>query len=246
MAAKTNPVDVCQHAATTRAEVRDCLDRRLQAAEAAMEKVVMAVHSNMADIDRTSGRPDAVTKFEDSERAFREYLDRHCAWIGAAATGGSPEAVNDCLIRLTEQHTMELQARQPAAVTKSGGSVRPRPATRAGTIPPGEWKLTFAVQQGRRLALPDEPRVTLSFDQNGMAAGRSFVNRYFGTASLTDHGQFGWTGALGSTRMAGPPELMAVEDQYFKALERVSRWRIENGMLILDSDDGAILLRYSR
>ncbi len=245
MAGSTSPLDMCQKATASRAEVRDCLDRRLRAAEAAMERVAMTVHANMAEIDRGSGEAGAVAKFEDSERAFRDYLDRHCAWIGAAGAGGSAEVVNDCLIRLTEQHTTELQAQRPARA-KTASPAQPQKQARAGVILQGEWKLTYAMHQGRRLTLPEQPRVTLSFDPSGMAAGRSFVNRYFGTASMGDRGQFGWSGALGSTRMAGPPELMSAEEQYFKALESVSRWRIENGALVLDTEDGGILMRYSR
>ena len=79
-----------------------------------------------------------------------------------------------------------------------------------------------------------------------MAAGRSFVNRYFGTANLAPEGQLRWTGALGSTKMAGPPDLMAREQDYLRSLGRVSRWRVEGRTLTLDSADGVVVLHYAR
>ena len=248
-AGTVGPLDSCRQVSELHQAVRDCLDRRLQAAEAEMEKVAMSVHASMADLDRVTGRPEIVAEFENSERAFREYLERHCAWVGAAASdAGAAIVLSDCMIRLTEQHTAELQSQLPKGKTAAlAASTSPlQKASRAGGIPGGEWRLTYMEHQGKSLPLPPEPRATLSFDKNGMAAGRSFVNRYFGTASVTEHGHLSWNGALGSTRMGGPPGLMEAEDHYLKALARVSRWRIEADTLTLDSGDTDVLLRYSR
>lgn len=252
-------LDSCYQSAKLRPDVGDCLERRLETAEAALERVAMAVHGNMTELDRVTGRPNAVPGFEDSERTFRQYRDRHCGWVGTAAAGGSGsgDMILDCMIRLTEQRTTELEARIPVAAVAPGNfAARPVPSTRfvarpdkappAGDVTAGEWRLTQLQRDGRSVSLPETPQATLSFDRNGMAAGRSFVNRYFGTANLVPEGHLSWTGALGSTKMAGPPDLMAREQDYLRALGRVSRWRVEGETLTLDSADGVVVLRYAR
>lgn len=245
-----SPLESCYQAATSRTDVGHCLEQRLHAADTAMEKAAMAVHGLAADLSGVTERPEIAAEFEESERAFREYLDRHCAWVGAMAAGGSGsgDMVRDCMIRLTEQHTADLESHLPvgrpaATAGSTGRSQRPPVAT---PIPAGEWRLTFLQREGERVALAGEPAVTLSFDKNGMAAGRSFVNRYFGTATVSAGGRLSWNGALGSTRMAGPPELMAREDAYLKALGLVTRWRVDGDTMTLDSEDGTILLRFAR
>jgi heat shock protein HslJ len=242
-AGAAGPMEACQQPAASRSDFRNCLDQRLRMAEAAMESAAMSMHSSMTNLSQATGRADVVAAFEDSERAFREYMDRHCAWVGAAESSGrSSDVVSDCLIRLTEQHTAQLQSELSPG---QSAATRPQKAFRVAAIPGGEWRLTYVEREGQRMTLPDQPRATLSFD-NGTAAGHSFVNRYFGTASVTEFGRLSWVGELGSTRMAGPPGLMEVEDQYLEALSRVTRWRVEGDTLTLDSADHGVLLRYSR
>jgi heat shock protein HslJ len=49
---------------------------------------------------------------------------------------------------------------------------------------------------------------------------------------------------LASTRMACPEPLMAFERRYFRAVELVRGWRIDDGTLVLLDADGRPLLRF--
>lgn len=91
------------------------------------------------------------------------------------------------------------------------------------------------------LSLPAGARPpTLAFDvDSGQAAGFAGVNRFSGTYDLgADHLSFG---ALAATRMAGPPELMTLEQAYLEALSRVDGWRMRDGRLQLLAGDTVLM-----
>jgi uncharacterized protein YecT (DUF1311 family) len=70
----------------------------------------------MERLDRAVGQSVAANRFEAAQQAFRDYRDKHCAWVGVKAVGasGAGDFVRDCRIRLAEQRTQELQAQMPA------------------------------------------------------------------------------------------------------------------------------------
>jgi heat shock protein HslJ len=71
------------------------------------------------------------------------------------------------------------------------------------------------------------------------ALGHGGVNRY--TTNYELSGLALRFGTVASTKMAGRPEAMAIEDAYFKALATVSGWSIATNQLELKSADKTVL-----
>lgn len=75
---------------------------------------------------------------------------------------------------------------------------------------------------------------------DGRVAGCAGINRFGGQASVErDRIR---VGPLASTRMAGPPEAMAAEDQVLRALDATRRWEIVDDRLVLRDESGGELL----
>jgi heat shock protein HslJ len=66
---------------------------------------------------------------------------------------------------------------------------------------------------------------------DGKASGFAGVNRWFGTC--TANGASLAFGPLVSTRMAGPPARMELEQQYLRVMATVTQWSIADGRLRL-------------
>jgi uncharacterized protein YecT (DUF1311 family) len=88
----------------------------MKAAESTLADAYRAMRDEMERVDRAAGQSVAASRFEAAEQAFRDYRDRHCAWIGVKAMDASDagDLVRDCRIRLAEQRTQELKAQMPA------------------------------------------------------------------------------------------------------------------------------------
>ena len=75
---------------------------------------------------------------------------------------------------------------------------------------------------------------------DGTVHGR-VVNRYSGAAVV--EGDSVTFGAVAATRMAGPPELMALEDSVFRVLSGTLEVdRAEDGAVTLSGDSGSLTL----
>lgn len=85
---------------------------------------------------------------------------------------------------------------------------------------------------------------TLAFDAGGRASGLSGVNR-FSAGTVTDVGALRFSNAV-STRMAGPPEAMALEAAFLSRLQQTAGWRIDGDRLELLDAAGARLMRFER
>ena len=90
------------------------------------------------------------------------------------------------------------------------------------------------VVQGTLVSLPVDAGITLRITGPGKVAGSSAVNRYLGVTP-GPAGAIHWT-PFGSTRMAGPPERMQLEDQFLKALESTTRADVTHGIVLQTSD----------
>jgi heat shock protein HslJ len=91
----------------------------------------------------------------------------------------------------------------------------------------GDWLL--AEIDGEQVD-PEAPR-QVRFD-GGRVSGRVGVNRFNGSFTLAEDSiEFGPAAA---TRMAGPPELMDLESQFYQALEGRHTLRIETRLVIGD------------
>ena len=103
----------------------------------------------------------------------------------------------------------------------------------------GKWQLS--TMNGQPMSSMREGGVTLDIQEDGKFAGQAPVNRYFGQIKVAD--KILKTGPVGSTMMAGPPENMQAEQQYFQALgENVKSAKIENGQLVITAMDNKKLV----
>ena len=101
----------------------------------------------------------------------------------------------------------------------------------------GHWELVSIDGQPITNADPREP-VSLTIDPDGRVSGFAGVNRYASSlenAALTE-GRFR-LGGVGTTRMAGPPELRQFEDRYIQTLQRVDGYRLAANKLTLTRGD---------
>ena len=78
---------------------------------------------------------------------------------------------------------------------------------------------------GAEVALPPGATITLTLAGDGRVSGRAPVNSYFGAFKRLANGGIEMSGAFGTTKMAGPPELMQAEDTFLRALAGVERIR---------------------
>ena len=98
------------------------------------------------------------------------------------------------------------------------------------------WTLTEL--QGKPFTPPAEGHggPTLRLDaEKKTANGFSGVNRFFGSYESTG-GRLKF-GPIAGTKMAGPPERMAVESSFLAMLASVTAWRIGEGALSLLHED---------
>lgn len=96
-----------------------------------------------------------------------------------------------------------------------------------------KWKLSEMGQT----KLP-EKEITISFDKNKVN-GNSGVNNYFGSYEIKNNSIK--IGPVGSTRMAGPENLMKIEFEYLKLLQDSKTIEFNNNFLILTTNDGKVL-----
>ena len=107
-----------------------------------------------------------------------------------------------------------------------------------------EHRLVKLVVAGEEIILPPRPVITLTFLEGNRVAGRGPVNRFFGGYHLADDGALHWAGsdgvsgpAFGSTMMAGPEDLMNLEQTFFQALAAVSRLETRGSALVIENED---------
>jgi heat shock protein HslJ len=107
-----------------------------------------------------------------------------------------------------------------------------------------KFLLVRMVVNSSDLALDPNSPITLLLAADGHASGSAAINRYHGGYTLSDDGNFALTGPLATTRMAGPPELMALEDSFLKALGTVTALQPAEGGAALWNDDRSVLLEF--
>jgi heat shock protein HslJ len=106
-------------------------------------------------------------------------------------------------------------------------------------------KLVLArmIVDGKETALPGEPELTL-LASDGRVSGKSGVNSYTGSYKLLSDDGIEFPRAFATTRMAGPPELMDLENSFLKALSAVERIHPNAGGVVLENDAKTILLEF--
>ncbi len=240
------PLEECYQSAAGRPQVRACLERMTKEASDALAEAFFAARSEMEKLDRATGRATTSNALEASERAFRDFRDRNCAWVAAilAPGTGSSDVKLDCEIRMDRARADEL--RTPLARKVSQRNSEAGGATGLTNV---QWRLTQVVFDGAATSLefnPDSP-VTIRFDASGTASGRGPINHFSGRYEATADGRISWSSAgLQSTMMAGPPEAMEREDLFFQILGQVYRYRISGSQLILETEDSNSSLTFVR
>ena len=75
---------------------------------------------------------------------------------------------------------------------------------------------------------------TITFDGAGRVNGFSGVNRFGGSVESAEAGELHF-GQMMSTKMAGPPEQMALESSFLGALARADRYVVKDAELIFSA-----------
>ncbi len=91
--------------------------------------------------------------------------------------------------------------------------------------------------------IPTEPaKITIEFMEDSRIGGFAGVNRYFGGYSSPRPGSVSFSG-VGSTKMAGPPDAMQRETEFFNALSAADGYRVRGAILDLLAGD-RVLVRF--
>lgn len=110
-----------------------------------------------------------------------------------------------------------------------------------------EWVLQSWRIDGVEKPLVPGSMITVSFDPTGKVAGNASVNRFFGEFRFDQDGRMVWSGSsFGSTKMAGPPELMRQEQAFLQTLRRMTDFRAEGDELMLESGSGRTVLTFAQ
>ncbi|MGI5817084.1 MAG: META domain-containing protein [Armatimonadota bacterium] len=117
-------------------------------------------------------------------------------------------------------------------------AAQPTPAQQAPTLAGTEWEL--ALLDGE--PLPDDVEITLGLDGDRVS-GSAPVNRYFAVCDVD--GETLSFSEVVSTRIGGPPHLMAIEATYLGILREVRAWRIADGTLQLRDGAGTTRLVFT-
>lgn len=111
-----------------------------------------------------------------------------------------------------------------------------------GSSPPaliGAWTVETI---GDRPVIDRSPAF-IQFDAEGRVSGSATCNRM--TGEYIQEGAALVFRPMAVTRMMCPEALMEQEQRLLLALDEVGRWRIENGMLVLEDADGGLVFRAS-
>lgn len=103
------------------------------------------------------------------------------------------------------------------------------------TVLRGTWRVA-SLTNGPVVPTTNPP-ISITFEDEELSgAGKLFgfagVNRFFGAYEAAPGGTIE-IGAVGSTRMAGAPDLMNFEDTFLKWLGSASRYSVESGKVTL-------------
>ena len=145
-----------------------------------------------------------------------------------------------------------LAAGCTSASTSSAGSspgTKPMPIPMTTPLPQALAGTAWQVVALPRFSLapgtsPSLASLTLRFEEPARAAGNSGVNRFSAQVNA-DASQLRFVSPI-STRMAGPPELMALESEFLVRLQAVSAWKIDGSRLRLSDAAGLELIVLER
>jgi heat shock protein HslJ len=122
------------------------------------------------------------------------------------------------------------------------------PMTQLATLCTGDsWQLQKMIKDNQQLDLLETTPITFSCDEQGNVSGMASINRYSGAFTVRDDGTLSWQGAgFIATKMGGPPERMEQEQAFLETLSNTSQGHVEGSTLVLNSEDNANVLEFSR
>lgn len=94
----------------TQVELSECLARTEAAVDRAMATALGLAQQAAAELDRTTGRPEAASALGEAQAAWSAWRDAQCAYVGATYGGGSGtgQAIRGCRIELGRARTDQL------------------------------------------------------------------------------------------------------------------------------------------
>ncbi|MBR5130094.1 MAG: META domain-containing protein [Alphaproteobacteria bacterium] len=92
---------------------------------------------------------------------------------------------------------------------------------------------------------PNDTTITLTFSGEDNRYFGKVLNNYFGSYEMQDNGHLTLSGAA-STMMAGPRDLMQLEQEYLIKLNKVREYKINEEILTLYLTDGQTLIYKKR
>ena len=124
-----------------------------------------------------------------------------------------------------------------------GSSSDDEPAAARGGPLQGTWDLTGYVSDGALRALPAGLTTEATF-AGDRVSGRAAINTYRG-AFQADGADGGLSiGPLASTQMGGPPEALAAETDYLRALESAASFSSDGATLTINDSSGDPVLTF--
>ena len=139
---------------------------------------------------------------------------------------------------------LALVAAALIALTGCGSSDSEPEAARGGPLE-GTWALTQYASGGSLRALPDTLRTEITF-AGGRVSGRAAINTY-GGPFVADGADGGLSiGPLASTQIGGPPEALAAEADYLKALESAASYASDGQVLTVYDTSGERVLTFEK
>ncbi|MCX7205430.1 MAG: DUF1311 domain-containing protein [Proteobacteria bacterium] len=108
--AQTSPAAQVECEAANQVLIKTCLAKLAPQAEQDRLNAEAAARAMMKNLDRATGRPEALPAFEQGTKTFRAYRQAHCAWIGKSFAGGSGAGIAElsCRIDLDRNRAEEL------------------------------------------------------------------------------------------------------------------------------------------
>jgi len=104
-----------------------------------------------------------------------------------------------------------------------------------------QWILQKMTVNGSDYPLAKEvPYV--KFETDGKVNGFASINRFFGSMQIDEQGKIKWSDAFGSTKMAGPENLMKQEDVFLQSLVKTHKLAVEGIYLYAHSEDRQVEL----
>jgi heat shock protein HslJ len=117
-------------------------------------------------------------------------------------------------------------------------------ASDANRIASTTWRLEKLVF-GRETFFPVEnSEIAIVFGNDGKVNGMATINRFFGGFGFEDNDKITWSPHFGSTKMAGPQNLMEQESRFLNALPLTDSVFLESEILWLESSEGSVVLKF--